>query len=163
MARTRRELLGGARGDEAILVRLLELQARAGIAYGAALADPLVTGRVARLTGVVDRQDREHFEGLRRALQGYGGYKGVYGGRGDVPGLRAALDRGNRGFAAFALRLEARNVRACYEAIAAIRNVKLLPGVGAIMASEAQHLALWRELLGRDPVPQAFESGARVD
>ena len=160
MARTRRELLGGARGDEAILRRLLELQARAGIVYGAALAERRVDGRVASLARTFDRQDGEHFEGLRRALQGYGGHEGVYGGRGDVPGLRTALDGGNRGFAAFALRLEARSVRACYEAVAAIRNEKLLPGVGAIMANEAQHLALWRELLGREPVPEALETGA---
>ena len=152
MAETRRELLAGARGDGAILRRLLVLQLETTLAYDAALRHG-VDGRAARLARALRSQEREHVEGLRNALMEYGGARGI----------RAAEPRVGRDFAAGAARLEARNVRAGYDAVGAIRNVRLLPGVGAIMASDAQHLALWRELLGRNPVPEAFETGARVD
>ncbi len=161
-AQTRRELLAGARGDEAILRRLLELQLRAAAAYELALAEVEFDRRTAALARALRRHDEEHAGGLINALRGYGGARRRRYTVRDVPGLRRALDGGRRAFAAFAAGLEADSVRACYEAIAAIRNEKLLPGVGAIMASDAQHLAQWRELLGRDPVPRAFETGARA-
>jgi Ferritin-like domain len=153
MARTRRELLGGARGDGAILRQLADFQEHTLFMYETALRQGRLDDRAARLARTLRDQEQEHLDGLSNALKGYGGRR-RYG------PLETRLGRGFPGLAA---QLEARNVRACYEAIAAIRNVKLLPGVGAIMASDAQHLALWRELLGRDPVPRAFETGARVD
>ena len=161
-ARTRRELLRGASSDEAILRRLLELQLEAATAYEVALAEADLEGGTAALVRTLRRQEDEHADGLVNALRGYGGARRRRYRAGEVPGLGQALDARGQGFARFAARFEADSVRACYEAIAAIRNEKLLAGVGAIMASEAQHLTLWREVLGRDPVPRAFESGARA-
>ena len=154
MARTRRELLSGARGDGAVLRRLLELQGESLFAYETALRGGRLDRPAAQLARTFRDQEREHIEGLRNALKRHGGTERSYR-SGDSPPAR--------GFPAYAVRLEARNVRAAYEAIGTIRNEKLLPGVGSIMASDAQHLTMWRELLGRDPVPEAFETGAQVD
>ena len=160
---TRRELVARGLGDGPILRRLLELQRHSEVAYEVALRRGRLDRPAARLARTLARQEREHGEGLVRALDGYGGRSTPAPHPADVPGLRRALRGGSRAFAAYAVAREADSVHACYEAMGAIRNVKLLAGIGAIMASEAQHLALWRELLGRDPVPQAFETGARVD
>ena len=153
MARTRRELLGGARGDGAILRQLADFQEHTLFTYETALRQGRLDSRAGRLARTLRDQEREHLEGLSNALKGYGGHRS-YG------PLQTRLGRDFPGLAA---KLEARNVRACYEAIAAIRNEKLLAGVGGIMASDAQDLGQWRRLPGRDPGPKALETGARGD
>ena len=49
---------------------------------------------------------------------------------------------------------------AYYQAHQKLRGAKLLRTTARIMASEGQHLVVLRQALGRDPVPNAFETGA---
>jgi len=50
-------------------------------------------------------------------------------------------------------------IAAYYEAQQSLRRAEFLQTAAAIMANEGQHLALLREALHREPVPNAFETG----
>ena len=54
---------------------------------------------------------------------------------------------------------ETNAIAAYYEAQQSLRRAEFLQTTAAIMANEGQHLALLREALHREPVPNAFETG----
>jgi len=43
----------------------------------------------------------------------------------------------------------------------AVENAKLLQTGASIMANEGQHLVVLRRIAGKDPIPNAFETGAQ--
>lgn len=125
------------------LEELLALEHRLESAYEAALgrgAIPRELGRALR------DQEREHAQGLERALAGASRNP-----RASVPPpeLTAAL-RGREAFARFAVGLEAEAVAAYAEAAAAIRDPRLRQPLGSIMACEAAHEVALRDALGAD-------------
>ncbi len=61
----------------------------------------------------------------------------------------------------FAVELETAAVGAYYDAHQRLEDAKLLQAGASIMANEGQHLVVLRQLLGRSPVPNAFETGKK--
>lgn len=55
--------------------------------------------------------------------------------------------------------LEGRQIDAYLQRIPALTPGKLRSTAAAIMANDAQHLAVLRQALGREPIPSAFASG----
>jgi rubrerythrin len=75
-----------------------------------------------------------------------------------IPGLDAL--GGHRQALELALRLEEEAIARYLDAIRLYRNTAMLRLIAGAMGTDAQHLVLLRELLGRDPVPAPFERGA---
>jgi hypothetical protein len=50
-------------------------------------------------------------------------------------------------------------VAAYFDAMGRLGEARLLQRSATIMANEGQHLAILRRRAGRDPVPNAFETG----
>ena len=61
----------------------------------------------------------------------------------------------------FAIELETAAVAAYLDAHRELVEAKLLQTGASIMASEGQHLVVLRRAVGQDPVPAAFETGAK--
>lgn len=128
--------------DVEMLERLLALEHRLESAYEAALRRDAIEPR---LGATLRDQEREHVDGLEKALSGYGRRAP----RATVPPPElgdALADRDS--FARFALDLEAETVHAYVDATAALRHPGLRQPLGAIMANEAQHEVALRESLG---------------
>jgi Ferritin-like domain len=128
------------RRDVERLEDLLALEHRLQSAYEAALRRDAIAPELGR---ALRDHEREHAEGLERALAGRRRNP-----RASVPSpqLAAAL-RSRDAFARFARELEAEAVAAYAEAAAAIRDASLRQPLGSIMACEAAHeVALRHEL-----------------
>lgn len=130
------------RSDLDILERLLGLEHRLDSAYDAALRRGALEERLAL---ALRDQERVHVRGIELAMAARG--------RRPPPapepdaGLARSL-RSRGGFARYALRLEGRAVRSYVDALASLRDTRLLQPLGAIMASEAQHQVALRMTLG---------------
>jgi rubrerythrin len=75
-----------------------------------------------------------------------------------IPGLDALSDE--REALTLALRLEEEAIALHLDAIRLYRNPSMLRPMAGALATDAQHLVLLRQLLGRRPVPEPFERGA---
>jgi rubrerythrin len=149
-----------ADGDEAVLSRALALEQTAVVAYGALLEAGALRTELRATLRRIHGQEREHAGALSAALRRLGGTPPRPPRPQDIRGLRAL--RTQREIAAFAIELENMVVAAYYQAQQKLRGAALLRTTAQIMASEGQHLVVLRQALGRDPVPQAFETGRRA-
>jgi hypothetical protein len=139
--------------DRDTLERLLTLERGLESAYDAAARRRVLPDDLAEL---LRDQEREHAEGLERALAG--------GSRAPVatvpsPELARALASGGRAFLRYALRLESEAVAAYADAVTDLGDETLLQPLGSIMTGEGQHLVLLRRSLGVKPFSRAFETG----
>jgi rubrerythrin len=145
------------RGSDAeVMARLLSLERGLGDLYEAAGRRGALDRALAeRLTG----HEREHADGLERALRGAGPAP-----RASVPSpaLNRALAAGGTAFLRYALRLELEAVAAYADAVTSLRDPRLLQPLGSIMAAEGQHLAALRAALGTESLTRAFETGQPV-
>jgi Ferritin-like domain len=130
------------RSDLDVLERLLTRERRLEAAYDAALRRGALSEPLAL---ALRDQEREHARGLEMSLTARGGRAPRAPER--DPALAASL-RSRDAFARYALRLEGRTVRAYVDALAGLRDARLLKPLGAIMASEAQHEVALRRFLG---------------
>jgi Ferritin-like domain len=146
-----------AADQRALLERAFEHEARAGAAYRTAARDRRLGGRVRALARRFAGHHDDHLTALSFALRGVGA--GTPSPPRGVAGLRAALAGGEATFATLALRLEEAGLGACLEAQAVLDDPRQALIVGSIATGDAQHLVVLRELLGRDPLPRAFETG----
>jgi hypothetical protein len=128
--------------DLDILERLLLRERRLEAAYNGALRRGVLEEQLA---ASLRDQEREHARGLERALTARG--RSAPEAPEPDPRLAASL-RSRDAFAAYALGLEGRAVGAYVDALASLRETRLLPPLGAIMASEAQHQVALRMTLG---------------
>jgi hypothetical protein len=128
--------------DVETLERLLRSERRLEAAYEAALRRGVLDEDLA--VSLRD-QEREHARGLETTLAARG-RRSPAPAAGDS-GLPAAL-RSRSAFVRYALGLEGRAVRSYVEAEASLRDGRLLRPLGAILASEAQHLVALRAALG---------------
>jgi rubrerythrin len=148
-----------AEGDDAVLRAAVGLEQTAVVAYGAALAggelNPGLRATVRRIRG----QEREHAAALSAALRKLGGAPPRPPRPQEIRGLQAL--RTQRELVAFAIELENMAVAAYYEGQQKLHDAALLRTTAQIMANEGQHLVVLRQALGRDPVPEAFETGKR--
>jgi rubrerythrin len=146
------------RGDAQVVAAAIELEQRAVVAYSA-LARRGALGATAEL---FRDQDQAHADALGRQLRRLGGKPPAEPrGPGDVPGLTRALRGDRAAMAGFALQLELTAVASYQRALGELRDRRLLATAAAIMTNQAQHLAVLRQALGRDPAPRAFETGGR--
>ena len=145
------EALARSRDDRATVTAAIDLEQRAAAAYDSAATDRKLPPALAALARHLRDQEEEHADALARALRGLGGRRPAR------PERPPPVPPG-RAFGAFALVLENRLISAYYDAMS-----RLSPGLrqplASIMACEAQHLVVLRQALGRDPLPQAFETG----
>jgi rubrerythrin len=129
------------RSDVERLEDLLALEHRLESAYEAALRRDAIAPELGR---ALRDQEREHAQGLERALAGRRRNP-----RASVPSpeLVGAL-RSREAFARFAIDLEAEAVAAYAATAAAIRDPRLRQPLGSIMACEAAHEVALRDALG---------------
>jgi rubrerythrin len=131
------------RADVERLEDLLALEHRLESAYDAALRRDAIAPGLGR---TLRDQEREHAQGLERALAGASRNP-----RASVPPPELTRALGSRdAFARFALDLEAEALTAYAEAAAAIRDPRLRQPLGSIMTCEAAHEVALRDALG-DP------------
>jgi Ferritin-like domain len=128
--------------DLDILERLLLRERRLEAAYDRALRRGVLGEQLA---ASLRDQEREHARGIEMTLTARG--RRAPEGPEPDPRLAASL-RSRDAFAAYALGLEGRAVRAYVDALASLRDTRLLQPLGAIMASEAQHQVTLRMALG---------------
>jgi rubrerythrin len=154
---SRRGLLLPRTGNDADVVRaLLRLERDAVQVYEAGASR--LNGPAARLARQVLEQERAHVKGLENSLRRLG-ERPTSEPQPDVPGLQRAAAGGSVVFAGFAARHESEVIAAYLQALGRLRRPGLRSPVASILANEGQHLALFREALGRNPVPEAFETG----
>jgi Ferritin-like domain len=152
----RRQLLGLALGGTLLvaepaaaqptdvdqLERLLALEQRLRSLYEAGLRRDAVEPDLGET--LLDHE-RDHVRGLEMALRARGGRAP----RATVPPPEAGTAFASRpAFARFAIDLETETVAAYQEALATLRNTRLLLPLGAIMTSGAQHIVALRQAAG---------------
>ena len=159
-----REALAQAEGDRAVLEAAVALELEAAYAYETMLESGELGARAGGLARLFRDQEREHAAALTTALRNRGGRPpAAPRAAGAVPGLAEAAGRGREAMLAFAAELETAAVAAYGDAIGKLEDPILLSTAASIMANQGQHLAILREQLGQDPVPEAFESGLGVE
>jgi hypothetical protein len=128
--------------DVEMLERLLALERRLESAYEAALRRDAIEPRLGE---TLRDQEREHADGLVKALSGFGRRAP----RATVPPPELGEALADRdAFGQFALDLEGETVDAYADAVATLRHPGLRQPLGAIMANEAQHEVALRNSLG---------------
>jgi len=143
--------------DPAILTGLIRIEQAAALAYAEIARHPGVNPRLARIVKHFGRQEDQHAAALVRALGHLGGTAPSKPAR--VPGLDRALAAGEPAILRFSVALENRAVAAYYDALRRLDDSRLLQMAAEIMGNEGQHLVVLRERAGREPVPDAFETG----
>jgi rubrerythrin len=127
------------------------------VVYDTTAKSGLLEGRAARTARLFRDQAEEHADKLATELRALGGEAPASPQPNDVRGLselRRAAD-----VASFAIGLESEAVRAYRHAVGRLEDPRLLVTCAQIMANRGQHLAVLRPLLGKPPVPDAFELG----
>lgn len=143
--------------DAATLTRLIELEQRAALAYRELADGDLLDEEVRKAAEVFAQQEDAHAEALIAALEELGGTAPEPPRTEDIEGLDE-LDRQKEALE-LAIDLENALVRAYDDAAETFTSFALLKTCSQIVANEGQHLAVAREQLGLDPVPEAFERG----
>ncbi len=140
-----RPALAAGASDADRLERLLALERRLQTAYAAALERDAVDRALGeRLLG----HEREHVRALEQTLRRAG--RKSPSGAPPAPPEEALSER--RAFGRHALRLEQGAVGAYQDALAALRDERLLQPLGSIMAAGAQHEVALRQVLGIEPL-----------
>jgi rubrerythrin len=158
-----RNAFADAGSDGPIVANAINLERVAVIAYGTAIDSGLLSPAMLRIVRRFRDHERKHAEALTTALTDLGGApaqppKGladvdkVVKGLGDVKSQADVVN--------FAIELETAAVAAYYDAQAKLIQAKLMQTGASIMASEGQHLVVLRKAARREPVPNAFETGA---
>jgi rubrerythrin len=158
-----RSAFADAGADGTIVANAINLERVAVIAYGRAIDSGLLSPAMLRIVRRFRDHERAHADALTTALTDLGGSpppppKGladvdkVVKGLGDVTSQADVVN--------FAIELETAAFAAYYDAQAKLIQAKLLQTGASIMASEGQHLVVLRKAVRKEPVPNAFETGA---
>ncbi|MDQ3586923.1 MAG: ferritin-like domain-containing protein [Actinomycetota bacterium] len=140
-------------GDRDVVLGLLALERRSVLVYEQLVRSGKLSGSAAAAAKLFLRQERRHVDALTQALRSTEATS-----LGVPP--RPQEPRGDSGeLIRLAVEHEEECIRAYYEAHAKLRSRTLLGTAAGVMANEAQHLAVLRQLLGRDPSPVAFVTG----
>jgi rubrerythrin len=144
------------RRDAGQLNMLLGWEHTAVAAYRA--GSPVLRGRALATARRIVAQEQAHARVLERTVRGLGGHPHgpllpqEYARR--FPRLRNSSDA-----LRFARDLERRIIRAYLEVLQLLTDARLRPQLAAIVASEAEHLAVVSELRGEAAAPEAFVTG----
>jgi rubrerythrin len=159
-----RNAFAQAKGDTAILGRAISLEQVAVLAYDTAIAGGLLSPALTGVARTLRAHEQEHADRLTTALTDLGGTpppapQGIADVDKVVKGLGDAKTQTD--VVNFAIELETAAVAAYLDAHRELVEAKLLQTGASIMASEGQHLVVLRRAIGKDPVPAAFETGAK--
>lgn len=150
--------------DATILASAIGLERVAVIAYDTAISSGLLSPALLRVARQFRAHEQEHADGLTTALTDLGGTPPP------VPKGVAAVDKVVKGLGDvksqadvvnFVIELETAAVAAYYDAQPRLVEAKLMQTGASIMANEGQHLVVLRKAARKDPVPNAFETGAQ--
>ena len=144
-------------GDAAIVASAIRLENTAVAAYAAAVNSGVLTPQFRRTAVLFGRQEAAHAAALTAALRGLGGAPPAGTDAKLLSPLKRA--RSQRQVAQFAIELENMVVAAYFDTSKKLQQGRLLQTTAQIMSNEGQHLAVLRQALGTDPVPNAFENG----
>jgi rubrerythrin len=103
-------------------------------------------------------QESQHAKALGDALDQMGEPQPIPPRRAQIPGLDTL--RSERQAVGFAIDLERHALSAYYAATRQLKDANALKTLASIMACDAQHVTVLRQLAGRPAVPHAFETGA---
>jgi rubrerythrin len=136
-----------------VVERLLRIEQRSVQIYEELARSGGLRGRAAEAADLFLAHERRHVDALKQALAAMKApVPGVAPGRAGVGGtaremIRTALDH------------ELTCIRAYQSAQGSLKAPALLGSAAGVMANEAQHLAVLRQLLGEQPAPVAFVTG----
>lgn len=158
-----RDAFAQATGDAAILQKAITLEQVGVIAYDTAIAGGLLSAGALRTARRFRAHERQHAEALTTALTDLGGAppapaKGIADVDKVVKGLADVETQAD--VVNLIIELELATVAAYHDAHAQLVETRLLQSCATIMANEGQHLVVLRTIVGREPVPNAFETGA---
>ena len=153
----RKAFAAGPQNDAGILASAIRLENTAVAAYAAAVQSGVLTPQFRRTAALFGRQEAEHAAALTTALKGMGGTPPAGTDAKLLAPLKSA--RSQKQVAQFAIELETMVIAAYYDASKKLQQARLLQTSAQIMSNEGQHLAVLRQVLGKDPVPHAFENG----
>jgi hypothetical protein len=148
--------------DGSVLASAINLERVTVIAYDNVLAGGLLTAGVRGAVRGFRGHEQQHADALITALTDLGGTPPA------PPNGIAAVDDVVKGLGdvrtqadvlSFLIELETAAVAAYYDAHRKLGEAKLLQTGASIMATEGQHLTVLRRAAGRDPSPNALETG----
>jgi hypothetical protein len=159
-----RNAFADAGSDGPILANAIDLERVTVIAYGVAIDSGLLSPAMLRIARRLRDHEQAHADTLTTALTNLGGSppeapQGVADVDKVVKGLGDGTSQAD--VVNFAIELETAVVAAYYDAHAKLIEARLLQTGASIMASEGQHLVVLRKAVRKDPVPNAFETGAK--
>jgi hypothetical protein len=148
--------------DRDALASLVAVERVLALAYALARARPGLDRRTRDLLGVLHAHERRHADALGELVIAVKGTLPAEPRRlSDVdrylPGLGAA--RSPDEILGFAVELEAVGLAAQAQALRALTDARAIQTVASITAAEGQHLVALRSALGREPLPEALETG----
>jgi rubrerythrin len=151
----------GSDGD--VLASAITLERIAVLAYDQAISGGLLSGRLTAVARRFRDHEQAHADKLVTALTDLGGTPPPQPAVADIDTVVKGIAdvRTQADVANFAIELEMAAIAAYYDAHRKLIDGKLLQAGASIMADEAQHLVVWRQALKRDPIPSAFETGAK--
>lgn len=153
-----------AKGDTAILGRAISLEQVTVLAYDTAIGSGMLSPALLEIARALRAHEQAHADTLTTALTDLGGTPPP------APQGLADVDKVVKGLSDvktqadvvnIAIELETAAVAAYLDAAREFVEAKLLQTGASIMASEGQHLVALRRAIGKDPVPAAFETGAK--
>ncbi len=147
-----------AASDLEVLLGLIVLEQGAVTTYNA-LAERGTLGDLTPVARLFADQELEHVDALIAQLATIeGGESPKPPSVEEIPGLSEVSDRD--GALRFAIGVENQSVAALLDAMRAFENSDLQETAGSIIGSQGQHLVVWRQALGVEPVPEAFPTGS---
>ena len=152
---TKNPVIGPDESDEAdveILNSALDLELMAVAAYKAGAAR--LKGDVLQVGKLFLEQEQEHADGLTAAIEDAGGRANRAKSSYDFPELRSQTD-----VLRFAIDLENTAIAAYIDALPKLGEGDLRATAAAIIANEAEHVAVLLGALGEEQVPDAFVVG----
>ena len=141
---------------KAAVARVLDLEQTAEVAYEAIANAGVLTDLLRHFLD----QERQHIEQLQNVLDKIGGDAPIPPRRTEIKGLDQATAERDAA-ARFAIGLELRTVAAYQLALVDLTLTNPMTTFAGAMGTDAQQLVVLRQMLGRPPVPNAFETGGR--
>jgi hypothetical protein len=142
---------------QAALVRALEFEQTAVVAYEAIANSGKLSVRATSLLRTVQEHDSQHAQQLVMALDSQGIKPPIPPRRAAIRGLARVHDDATA--AAFAIDLELHAIGAYDRVVRDLADPNLLRTVAGAMGTDGQHLVVLRQLARRVAVPGAFERG----
>jgi rubrerythrin len=155
-------LAGDKENDVKIMNIALGLEHQAIAAYNAGAETKLLSDGALKVAVKFLKQHEEHRDALAKTVKAFGGKPVEAQAKYDVVKIAAGVKvnelKTEKDILTLAMRLEAQATSAYYGAIPGIASKDVLKAAVSIMADEAVHTALLRQVLGEDPAPSAFVS-----